>query len=62
MATVSGKWTQLLTDLLELSEEELDRILDKSPDVQTALSEWRTNADNLINESIALRQLGHEND
>lgn len=46
--------------LAELGEEELARILDKSPDVKSAILAAKENADKAVEEAEALKKKGHE--
>lgn len=53
------EWLPILT---ELGEEEIARILDKSPDIQSAILEAKENFDKAVDEAEALRRMGHEDD
>lgn len=48
--------------LAELGEKTISRILDKSPDIKTAILEARENFQKAEEEAEALRKKGHEND
>jgi len=48
--------------LAALGEKEVARILDKSPDVQSALLAAKENFDKAAEEADALARKGHEND
>jgi len=52
---------QWLPILAQLGEEEVARILDRSPDIQTAILEARKNFQQAGDEADELRKLGHEN-
>lgn len=46
--------------LAELGEKTVARILDKSPDVKSALLEAKDNFDKAVDEADALKRKGHE--
>lgn len=51
---------QWLPILAELGEKEIARILDKSPDIQSAILEARENFKKAEEEADALRKMGHD--
>lgn len=51
------EWLPILT---ELGEETIARILDKSPDVKSAILAAKENFDKAVDEADALKRKGHE--
>jgi hypothetical protein len=52
--------TEWLPILTELGEKEVARILDRSPDIQSAILEARENFQKAEEEADALKRKGHE--
>jgi hypothetical protein len=53
------KWLPILA---ELGEEAVARIIEKSPDVQSAILEARENFEKAEEEAAELKKLGHEDE
>jgi hypothetical protein len=59
---MSSKAIQWLPILAELGEEAVARIIEKSPDVESAILAARENFTKAEQEAKDLRKLGHEDD
>lgn len=57
-----GKKIEWVPILAALGEETVARILEKSPDIQTAILEAHKNFEAAESEADDLKKLGHEND